>query len=373
MAVAAAVTFKGSSTVKPAEPTWTGRKSLSEWDQVGTLTHVPTIYFYHPTINDISIIANTLKYSLSRALVPFYPLAGRLHYIERGRLELECNAMGAEFIEAQSKLKLEELGDFSPSPLFHYLIPNVDYSLPIHEIPLFLVQLTKFECGGISVSLTISHAVVDGTSALHFISEWCRLARGEPLETMPFLDRKLLRAGEPPFGPPTSDHTEYGPPPLLLGQSNSLEERKKKAIVAFLRLTNTQVEKLKNMTNEGKENDQNRRAYTRYEILAGHIWRSASKARKHKNEQVTAFGITVDTRSRMKPPLPKGYFGNATMDVMSTSLAVDLVTQPLGYASSRIREAIEKVTDEYAKSSIDFLKNQQDLRKFQDIHAIGSE
>jgi len=185
------VTIKGSYIVKPAKPTWTGRVSLSELDQIGTITYVPTIYFYKPSPNWLTPsndVVNDLKDSLRDVLVPFYLLAGRLHWIGRGRLELECNAMGVMFTEAESESKLEDLGDFLPSSEYKYLIPNVDYTVPIHDLPLLLVQLTKFQCGGISLSLTISHAIVDGQSALHFMSEWARIARGEPLGVVPFLD-----------------------------------------------------------------------------------------------------------------------------------------------------------------------------------------
>ncbi|XP_065858450.1 spermidine hydroxycinnamoyl transferase [Euphorbia lathyris] len=369
------VTIKNSYTVKPINPTKTGRLSLSEWDQIGTITHVPTIYFYKPSsiwLTQPHSIINTLKDSLSRALVLFYPLAGRLNWIGNGRLELDCNNNGVTMIDAESHSKIEDLGDLSPSPTYQYLVPVVDYSLPINELPLLLAQLTKFKCGGISLSLTISHAVVDGQSALHFISEWARIARGETLGKLPFLDRNILRAGDPPVGKPLLDHKEFDLPPLLLGESNNLDERRKKTTVDMLKVTKEQVEKLKMKANEGKDLDKER-GYTRYETLTGHVWRSACKARGHKPEQPTALGVCVDSRSRMQPPLPDGYFGNASLDVIAVSKSGVLISKPLSFASSKIREAIEKVTNEYVISGIDFLKNQKDLTKFQDLHALGGD
>ncbi|KAL6292577.1 hypothetical protein ACE6H2_000719 [Prunus campanulata] len=73
----------------------------------------------------------------------------------------------------------------------------------------------------------------------------------------------------------------------------------------------------------------------------------------------------------MQPPLPQGYFGNATFYGVARSLAGDLVSKPLGYASSRIREAIEKVSNDYVLSAIDHFRNQPDLTRFQDLHALG--
>jgi shikimate O-hydroxycinnamoyltransferase len=108
-------------------------------------------------------------------------------------------------------------------------------------------------------------------------------------------------------------------------------------------------------------------AYTRYETVAGHIWRCACKARELKDEQPTAIAVWVDSRNRMNPPLPRGYLGNAIVDVIATSHAGELMRKPLGYASRRIRQAIDKVTDTYVKSIIEFLRNQHDLTRFQAI------
>jgi len=370
------VTLKSCYSVRPMEPTWYGRLPLSEWDQIGNITHVSTIYFYRPPqkwLTSPNKIATTLKDSLSKVLVPFYPLAGRLQWKENGRFDVECNSLGAQFIEAESSLTLSELGDFSPSCEYYpYLIPHIDYTRPIEDIPLVIVQLTNFKCGGASISLLISHAVADGPSALHFTSEWARLARGEPLKTMPYFDINVLSSRSNYCN--NVNEWEFNEPPLLLGNSNNVEERKKKTTVAMLKVSKTQVEKLKKTANESWEKPSNGRGYTRYETLTGHVWRSVSKARGHANDQPTSLGVCVDWRNRVEPNLPKGYFGNGVLDVVATSLAGDLMSKPLGYASSRIREAIEKVNDEYVRMGIEYFKKQEDLTKFQDLHArMGSD
>ncbi|XP_049414770.1 spermidine hydroxycinnamoyl transferase-like [Solanum stenotomum] len=180
------VILKNHWVVKPAEATWNGTVSLSEFDQTFAVTHVPTIYYYkffHDFVTDE--IIKTLKTSLSKTLVYFYPLAGRLRWINGSRLELDCDASGVVLTEAEADAKLDNLTDFLLSPDYNSLFPRVDYTVPIDELPLLFVQLTKFQCGGIALSFAISHAVVDGQSALYFFSEWARLARGEPLMFAP--------------------------------------------------------------------------------------------------------------------------------------------------------------------------------------------
>ncbi|KAK4265519.1 hypothetical protein QN277_026565 [Acacia crassicarpa] len=367
-----AITLKGSCTVRPCDPTWIGTMALSELDQIGCLTHVPAIYLYRRPRSSATAISETLKESLSKVLVPFYPLAGRLQWIGNGRLELQCNAMGAQFIEAETESRLKDIGDdLSISSQHPDLFPSADYSLPIHELPLFLVQLTTFRCGGFSVGIAISHAVADGPAALHFVSEWARITIGETLQTPPYLKKSVFRAGEPPLvspSPPTlDDFPEYGIPALLLGQSDTLEERKKKTTTAMLRITKDQVEKLRKMANDSCEKPMTR-GFTRFETICGHVWRISCKARGHKKEQPTAMAICVDSRSRIRPKLPREYFGTATFDVIAQSVAGDLMLKPLGFVASKVREMIEKVTDEYIRSLIEFLKNQKELREFQDIH-----
>ncbi|XP_010050942.2 spermidine hydroxycinnamoyl transferase [Eucalyptus grandis] len=372
------VRYQGTYTIKPETATWGGHLPLSELDQIGTITHVPIIYFYKlplELLHPADAIFNILRVSLSRVLVPFYPLAGRLKRLDRGRLRLDCNAMGVWLIEAESEGTLNDLGDFCPSQEFEQIVPSVDYTTPIHELPLLLVQVTKFKCGGLALSTTISHAVADGPSATHFMNEWARLARGEPLSVEPYYDRKVLWVGEDPSGvllpPPNLEHSEFNHPPLLIGHTKNLEQRMKKTTMALLKLTKTQVESLKKAANKERACN-NPRPYTRYETMAAHIWRCACKARKHKPEQPTVLCICVDARSRLQPPLKPGYFGNATFDVVAAGTSGELVSSPLRCTSSKIREAIEAVTYEHVKSTIEHIRRQPDLTMFQDLHALGS-
>ena len=259
----AIVTLKDSSIVKPAGKTPTGLMFIPDNDQFISISHLPTVYFYHSPSNQelIANAAETLKHSLSKVLEIFYPLAGRLQWIAGGnRLELDCNAMGALFVEAESDSKIEDFGDFSStlearSPL----TPSVDYNKPIHEMPMLLVQLTRFSCGGISLGLGVCHVIADGQSSIHFVNEWTRIARGEKARDFPFIDRTILKPNRCDL--PRFDHSEFGEVPLLIGQSDSLEERKKETVVAILKLTKEQIEKLKNKANEN--NNHANRPFTR--------------------------------------------------------------------------------------------------------------
>ncbi|CAI0400656.1 unnamed protein product [Linum tenue] len=385
-----AVTIKESSLVKPAEATWTGRMPLSEFDMTGTITHVDLLYFYDNKSSTTCFPQNDaasdlLKDSLSRTLVTFYPLAGRLHPKGGGRLELNCNGSGAQFMEAEAETtSLDELSSWfvgadvsgnKPRPSgaeFMPLVPAVDYgSVPIGEWPLLLVQLTRFGCGGFCLGFNMCHAVADGLAAMHFFHEWARVARGEGVGGVgPVFDRRVLRGGQPPLArQPAFDPAQFDHPPVLLHDNdNGIGNA-----ATRLKLTKTQVHTLKEMANKDLSSTLTTRPYTTYETLTAHIWRCACKARKLEPNQLTAVGVCVDARRRVDPPLPDGYFGDAVIDVKATGLSGDLVARPLGYAAGRVREATEKADSEFLWSAIEYMKNQPDLTKFQDFFEEGGE
>ncbi|KAH7855719.1 hypothetical protein Vadar_028089 [Vaccinium darrowii] len=365
------VVMKGCYTIKPAEPTPASGIVISDCDQDKPITHAPVIYVYCPPGNfSYRSALESIKVSLSKALVHFYPLAGCLKLVgEGGRVELECNSVGVGFCEAESDAELADFGDFCPTPELRSLIPSVAYSTPLHEIPLLLVQITRFRCGGLSLGLAISHVMADGTSLRNFMSVWAQIARGNPLDVvLPYLDRTALLARDPPTL--RYNHERFDPPPLLMNQSDSDEERNKRTTVVMLHLSKTQVERLKNMANDSRAIES--RPYSRYEAVAGHLWRCTCKAREHKNDQITKLYFQVNIRDRMKPPLPRGYFGNAIIRVAATSRSGKLMTMPLSYGSSKIREAIEMVTHDYVKSAFDFVKVQPNLTRFRTYHTVRS-
>ncbi|CAI9783023.1 unnamed protein product [Fraxinus pennsylvanica] len=220
-------------------------------------------------------------------------------------------------------------------------------------------------------SLGISHILADGPAALHFVREWARFARGEKIGNVPFLDRRVLQLAEPTRSS-KFDHTVLlTQPPLLVGQSDNMEERKKPTTVAMLKLSKEQIGKLKSKANGDTPYKNTTRPYSRYEAVAGHMWRCASKARGHVNNQPTRLHIAVDFRNRMQPPLPQDYFGNAVLRQAAITTAGELFSNPLAYASSKIREAVEMVTDEYVRSCLALIKNLPDVSIHRNFHTLG--
>ncbi|KAL1814507.1 hypothetical protein ACET3Z_017081 [Daucus carota] len=230
-------------------------------------------------------------------------------------------------------------GDFAPTLELRQLIPAVDYSLGISSYSLLVSQITFFKCGGVSLGCGLHHVAVDGRSALHFINTWSDMARGLGLTLAPFIDRTLLRAREPPQ--PAFPHIEYQPPAPMTSSPDPKNTNPEKAVSIF-KLTRAQLNALKDKSKE----DGNTVAYSSYEILAGHMWRSLCKARGLADDQETRFLIPTDGRSRLVPPLPPGYFGNAIFVAPVTVATGDLISKPLWYGASRIHEAITRMDND---------------------------
>ncbi|CAI0394606.1 unnamed protein product [Linum tenue] len=358
------VTVKETSMVQPAECRPRHSLWLSNLDLLQLKNHVTTIYAYNkPTADGCSASASefffdikVLKDALSKALVPFYPMAGRLGREASGRLELDCNGEGALLHEAESETTLAELGEFLPVPdgrefspgpkvQLTELVPRVDYSKGVSSYPLLILQVTRFKCGGVCVGIGAHHTLADGESSLSFINTWADRARSLPLAATPYWDHTILRAQQP--ATPKFHHTEYDPHPTMITNNNQ-QRPPQPATVDILKITPEQVNTLK---------DRAKSRYSTYEILTAHIWRCASKARGLVDEQPTKLQISVDGRSRLNPPIPAGYFGNVIFHTTPVAPVGELVSEPLAQTVERIRQAISRMDNEYLKSAIDYLED----------------
>ncbi|GMJ08528.1 hydroxycinnamoyl-CoA shikimate/quinate hydroxycinnamoyl transferase [Hibiscus trionum] len=345
------VTIKESSIVRPAEDT--PRRSLwsSNLDVLMARYHVPTVYYFKPNGSSDFFDTGRLKEALSKILVPFYPIAGRLGFDENGRLEIICNAQGVLFVEAETSSVMEGLiGDFTDNSQVLQLVPTVDYSKGISSYPLVLLQVTKFKCGGVCLGVGFQHTLGDGTSALHFINSWADTARGLSPAIAPFIDRTLLRARDPPT--PKFHHVEYDPPPSM----KSTPDDPKSSVVSTFMLTVNQLNTLK-----AKANANGGTKYSSFNILAAHIWRCVSKARGLPEDQATKLQFPVDGRFRLNPRLPPGYFGNVIFLTALVVQAHDLETESFTDTVKRIHERLKQVDDEYLKSALDYIEQVSDL------------
>ncbi|XP_021799912.1 shikimate O-hydroxycinnamoyltransferase-like [Prunus avium] len=362
MAEKVIVSISESTMVKPEESRPRGSLWLSNTDLSYPPYHTSSVYFYKPSGGEKNFFDPVvLKQALSKALVLFYPMAGRFKLNDQnGRMEINCNAEGVLFVVAESSSAVNDFGDFAPTPDFLKLIPAVDYSAGVSSYPILVLQVTYFKCGGVSLGVGMDHRMADGISGVYFINTWSDIARGDLTNIeAPFMDRTLLRARDPPQ--PAFPHIEYQALPQMKLASDEHLQSKSNITTSLFRLTPEQLNMLKLKVNSKEEGgggniNNNTIKYTSFEILTGHIWRCACKARKLPDDQDTSLRISIDGRSRLQPPLPARFFGNPLFRTIPTATAGDIQSKPTSYAASCVRNALVRMDDEYLRSALDYLE-----------------
>ncbi|CAM0909505.1 unnamed protein product [Alopecurus aequalis] len=241
-----------------------------------------------------------IRAALARALVLFYPLAGRVGASESGRLQIDCNGEGALFVVARADCTGEDIfRNYEPSPdVKRMLVPLAPSGDPPCLMAMF--QVTLFKCGGVVLGTGIHHVAVDGTGAFHFIQTWTRLARGLPVfDACP--------------SPPSHDRTL------------DLKSRCAPGV-------------------------------STYGAVTAHLWRCMCVARGLAPESNTSLRVPANIRDRLRPPLPHHLFANAIVREDITVKVGDVVAQPLGFVADVITKAVEQVDDAYVRSRIDFFE-----------------
>ncbi|KAG7996064.1 hypothetical protein I3843_01G141200, partial [Carya illinoinensis] len=153
--------------------------------------------------------------------------------------------------------------------------------------------VTRFSCGGFSVGFVTNHGILDGKSASEMFQNLASICRGENiLNQVLYNDRTCFRARIPPQI--KYPHMEY----VKLQDISSLAS-----------------------------------SFTAPNQL-----------------------FPLDIRSKTSPPLPNGFVGNAVITAFATSKVAELVEKPFCFCVEKMREAIERVTEEYVRSVIDWLE-----------------
>lgn len=129
--------------VHPAEETEKGLYFLSNLDQ-NIAVPVRTVYCFKSSSRGNEDAAHVIRVALSKILVPYYPMAGKLVISTEGKLIVDCNTMeGAVFVEAEADCDIEDIGDLTkPDPdSLGKLIYNIPGARSILEMPLMTVQV----------------------------------------------------------------------------------------------------------------------------------------------------------------------------------------------------------------------------------------
>ncbi|KAF3326749.1 omega-hydroxypalmitate O-feruloyl transferase-like protein [Carex littledalei] len=322
---------------------------LSNLDQ-NIAVIMKTVHLYKPTEKSCDGIFSVLKESLSKVLVHYYPYAGSLTISQEGKLIVKNDGHGVPFVEAETDCELAALGVMSiPDPdKFGELIYVDPTAKNILEMPLLSVQITRFKCGGFSVGLAVNHCMSDGISAVQFLHSWAETARGLPLSISPFIERSIQKARQPPkieFA-----HHEF----TEIEDISDIAGLYKKEPIEYNAFTFD--EKLLSRLKQIVMEDGIVENCTSFVALTAFIWSARTQALQMSPDQQTKLLFSIDGRSRVKPPLPKGFWGNAIVLACCMCRAEELVNKPLSSAVRQIQEAIEMTHDAFIRSAIDYIE-----------------
>lgn len=348
---------KEAVVVTPSEPTPTRLLPLSAIDsQLFLRFTIEYLLIYKPRPGlDHGPTAARLKSALAKALVPYYPLAGRVRPRPDGSgLEVLCRAQGAVFIEAVSD---RTVSDFSRAPRHVTQWRNL-LSVHVADVlkgaPPLVVQLTLLKDGGAALGVGFNHCLIDGIGSAEFLNLFAELASKRvnlaEFEPEPVWERHLLdpKPGKSSSGFSFITLPEFNSVPDVSGfVTRFASERLAPTSFTFDKRA---LGELKNVALSTRRNYS---SFTSFEVLSAHVWRSWARALNLPPNQILKLLFSINVRGRVRPNLPAGYYGNAFILGCAQSSVKDLVEMGLWYAAGLVKAAKERVGDEYVRAVVE--------------------
>ncbi|EEF52619.1 alcohol acyltransferase 9 [Ricinus communis] len=340
--------------VSPLTPTPKHSLYLSNLDDQRFLRFsIKYLYLFKKSVN-----LDILKYSLSKVLVDYYPLAGRLKTSSEGdhKLEVDCNGEGSVFAEAFLDITAEQFLELSKKPnrSWRKLLYRVE-AQSFLDIPPLVVQVTNLRCGGMILCTGINHCLCDGIGTSQFLQAWAHVTAKPNLDLpiVPFHARHVLKPRNPPqitFTHPgyvrNTPNKDNDPTGLSLNhylQSQPL-------VPTSLTFTTSHILRLKRQCFPSLK-------CTTFETLASHTWRSWVRALDLSPSLNVKLLFSVNVRKKLIPEMPQGYYGNGFVLGCAQTMVKDLTTSNLHHGVKLVQHAKSSLSDDYIRSMIDLLED----------------
>lgn len=337
---------KNPELIPPAKPTPHELRPLSDIDdQDGLRFQMPLIEIYrnNPSMKGKDPV-RIIRDAVAKALVFYYPFAGRLREYATRKLMVECTGEGVVFVEADADVTLQHLGTLLP-PISNLkeLLCDVPATAGVINCPLMLIQVTRLICGGFIMALRYNHTMSDAAGILQFLTAVSELARGaERLSVLPVWERHILCSRYPPRV--TLRHREYD---AVIDTKGTMIAHDR--VVRHLYFGATEISALRRTLPPQLQ------SCSRFELVAACMWRCRTVATSpDPNEEVRLLCV-VNCRKLFNPPLPEGYYGNAIVYPAAVTTAEKLSRSGLHYAVELVKKAKHEATEEYVRSVADLM------------------
>ncbi|KAJ1700128.1 hypothetical protein LUZ63_008640 [Rhynchospora breviuscula] len=339
-----------SSLVVPAEDTPREMLSLSNIDLLKGPKRSNTIYLYKNNEGAKDFFSTeVLKSALAKALVPFYPLAGRHVVGDDGSSQIDCNAEGVLFQVARSELTADSI-QFEPmsAEIMELFIPKTPHSSSL----LQMLQVTHLKCGSVVLGTSTNHILIDGRGAAHIFRTWSQIARGDLNSIVqPSFDNGPLCARSPP-----KISFEF---PVYTGDPSEKEDNTKSCVLRLFKLSAEQIMDLKMRCSNGS----NITHVSTFCAVSALVWKCycSASAQELAPDRKSSLYFPADIRNRIHPPIPD-YFSNAAIRMAAASEVFKIISSPIGDVARTVKAEIDRVTDEYIRSFIDYVKVMSDKK-----------
>ncbi|KAG6547073.1 hypothetical protein Mapa_011323 [Marchantia paleacea] len=367
------VSVARTALVVPAKPIREHWLPLSNLDRVVMPTYVRVLLVYGisgATKRSYADVLQTLKYSLARVLVDFYPMAGRLGVQDDGLVNLHCNGAGAIFSEACSNQPLNnvelashmsalsgmDVADVGPGPLY---VPSREM-----QIPALVIQVTHFTCDNVVIAVNWHHTVADIYSGCHFLKSWAELASGRTQPSLrPVHSRHLV---QPRNELDISLAERWARLARVARAATELVEDPPAVLRAFDLSYERAVELQEKIDQEleGRcvELSLNLSIAASDSSILAQLWRLLAKARRAEEpedlDNASRLFMFVEGRSFLN--LPAGYFGNVVGCACARSTEEHLMGGTLASIAQLIQSALAEISCyEFFQSLIDWVEAQR--------------
>lgn len=247
--------------------------------------------------------AKVIREALARALVPYYPVAGRIVVDPAGndnRLQVACTGEGAWFVEASapecSLAEVDHIVKVQP-----HLVPRVQL-LPCpppgidQNAVSFMMQVTEFKCGGLVVGIKYNHVMFDGLGIGQFMVAIGDMARGLSQPTVkPVWCRELV--------PRLSNHQ---PPPMPVEPLTPFKFEN-----CTIDISLDSINQLRSQFTK-----ETGRSCSAFDVVTAKLWQSRTRAINLNPSVVVSFFYPANVRKEFEMlPSGGGYYGNCVFPV----------------------------------------------------------
>ncbi|XP_008809082.2 acyl transferase 5-like [Phoenix dactylifera] len=323
------VTKLAPAIVGPCEPTPSASLPLSPIDRAPGMRRLIDLFlvFGQPAQDPAKVV----REALSRALVSYYPVAGRFAVSDNGELAVACTGDGIWFVEASADCSLKDVNNLERPFMIpkEELIPCPPPQVSQEDVFLML-QVTQFSCGGYVVGIRFNHAIFDGVGVAQFLKAIAELAKGLARPTVePIWCREAIP--DPPKLVP------QGPPPVF--QPLALEQ-------SILDISLDRIDRIKSQfTSETGQK------CSTFDAVGAVLWHCRTRAINLEPQADAHLAFPVSTRRLLQEVLPKeeGYYGNCVYPMAITAPGEKIKKASVVEIVSLIREAKESVPTKFSR------------------------